>query len=192
MTDKPGWDYSTIPERKWTWYFEDDHWIDLVVDPAGLNYYGTDWTCQSGGGYFGGFQTFEEFFKKGPIQEMPEKIAKEVGDHLKEFRREGGSTLRLIYVHEVEGFLLTGVSVELNESPIHIKEVQKEGELLLYEGSIATGNHCFSYVFVLRTKNALRKVVGEVHIKIHDGENYAILKTIEDDEGNLQTALVPD
>ena len=123
---------------------------------------------------------------------MPGKIAKEVGEHLKEYRREGGSTLRLVYVHEVEGFLLTGVSVELNESPIHIKRVRKEGEMLLYEGSITPGNHCFGYVFVLRTKDALRKVVGEVHIKIQDGENHAVLKTIEDDEGNLLTELLPD
>ncbi|MHA1480137.1 MAG: hypothetical protein ACTSQZ_01770 [Candidatus Thorarchaeota archaeon] len=179
MTDKPGWDYSQIPEREWKWSFEGEHWMDLVVSPVGLNYYGTDWTCQSGGGYFGGFQTFEEFFKKGPIQEMPGKIAEEVGEHLKEYRREGGSTLRLVYDHEVEGFLLTGVSVELNESPIHIKIVQKEGEMLLYEGSIAQGNHSFGYVFVLSNKDALRKVVGEVNINIQDGE------------GNLLTNLVP-
>ena len=123
---------------------------------------------------------------------MPEKIAREVGEHLKEYRREGGSTLRLVYIHEVEGFLLTGVFVELNESPIHIKEVQKEGEMLLYEGSIAKGDHYLSYVFVLRTKDALKKIDGAVQIKIQEGENHAVLKTIEDEKGNLLTELVTD
>lgn len=190
MTDESGWDYSQIPERKWTWFFEENHWMELVVSPSGMNYYGTDWTCQSGGGYFGGFQTFEDFFVKGSIQKMPRKIAKEVREYLKEHRSKGGATLRLVYAHEIEGFQLSGVFVHLDGSPIHIKEVKAQEEMLLYDGSITLGDHCFSFVFILRSADAMKKVNGEIQIQIQVGENHAVLKTIEDDKGNLRTKLV--
>ena len=73
MTDIPGWDYSQIPEREWKWFFESEHWIDLVVSPVGLNYYGTDWTCQSGGGYLGVFRRLRSFSTKGQYKRCPEK-----------------------------------------------------------------------------------------------------------------------
>ncbi|MGY5852445.1 MAG: hypothetical protein RTU92_02635 [Candidatus Thorarchaeota archaeon] len=186
------WDYSGIPERKWQWTFVEDHWMDLVIDEAGLTYIGTDWTCQSGGGYFGGFQTFEEFFKKGPIQKMPKKIAKEVSEYLKEYRKEGGSRLRLVYVHEVEGFLLTGVFVHFDDNPIHVKSVKEKGEMLIYDGSIVAGEHTISFVFVLNSADDQEKVTGEVKIKIQDGYNDAVLKTTVDESGELQTELIVD
>jgi len=192
MNDETMWDYSGIPERKWQWFFVKDHWMDVVVIESGLNYFGTDWTCQSGGGYFGGFQTFEEFFASGPIQEMPKKIAKEVREYLEEHRREGGAKLRLVYVHEIEGFQLSGVFVHLDDSPIHVKEVNTKGEMLIYDGSISPGNHCFSFVFVLKSKDEQKKIDGEVKINIQSGENKAVLKTTEDDKGKLLTKLVED
>ncbi len=191
MTDETVWDYSGIPERKWQWTFVEDHWMDLVVDESGLTYIGTDWTCQSGGGYFGGFQTFEEFFKK-PIQKMPKKIAKEVKEYLEEHRKEGGSRLRLIYVHEVEGFLLTGVFVHIDDNPIHVKTVKKNGDMLIYDGSITAGTHEVSFVFVLNSEDSQKKITGEVKIKVQDGCNHAVLKTTEDEKGKLQTELVED
>ena len=190
MVDETMWDYSQIPERKWTWTLEKDHWMDLVVNFSGLNYYGTDWTCQSGGGYFGGFQTFNEFFTKGPLQKMPRKISQEVREYLKEHRSEGGATLRLVYVHEIDGFQLSGVFVHLDDSPIHIKEVKTKGEILIYDGSITPGEHSFSFVFVLKSADAQKKIDGEVQIKIQGGDNQAVLKTVEDGKGNLLTELV--
>ncbi len=62
--------------------------------------------------------------------------------------------------------------------------------MLIYDGSITSGDHCFSFVFVLRSTDVQRKIDGEVQIKIQDGDNQAVLKTIEDDKGNLQTKLV--
>jgi hypothetical protein len=190
MKDDVQWDYSNIPGRKWQWVFVEDHWMDLEVNEAGLNYVGTDWTCQSGGAYFGGFQTFEEFFEKGPIQKMPPKIAKEVRGHLKRHRKEGGSTLLLHYAHRFEGFLLTGVFVHLDGRPIRVKEVKESGKVLLYNGSISPGEHTVSFVFVLRSPEGQKKVEGEVAIEIRDGVNHALLKTREDPSGNLLTTLL--
>ncbi|MHA1577459.1 MAG: hypothetical protein ACTSU3_08875, partial [Candidatus Thorarchaeota archaeon] len=146
MKDESIWDYSLIPERKWKWDFVEDHWMEVVIIESGLNYIGTDWTCQSGGGYFGGFQTFEEFLKD-PIQDMPKKIAKEIRQHIEEHRREGGATLRLDYVHEIDGFELAEVFVHLDDSPIHVKSVRNEGKCVIYDGNIKTGEHSFSFVF---------------------------------------------
>ena len=191
MKDSIQWDYSKVPKRKWQWFFVEDHWMDLEIDETGLTYYGTDWTCQSGGGYFGGFQSFEEFFKKGPIQEMPREIAKEVQDFLKAHRKEGrGSTLLLHYAHGFEGFMLTGVFVHLDGSPIHVEEVRETGKILLYEGSIRPGEHKISFVFVLRSDESQKKVEGEVLINIQPGMNRALLKTREDASGNLLTNVL--
>ncbi|MDF1538093.1 MAG: hypothetical protein P1Q69_04240 [Candidatus Thorarchaeota archaeon] len=192
MKDEIGLDYSDVPERKWTWHFEEDHWMDCVVNSVGVNYYGTDWTCQSGGGYFGGFQTFEEFLKKGAICNMPKKTYKEVSQYLKEHRKGGGSTLHFVYVHEIKGFHLSGVFVHLDDSPIHVKEVKAKGKMTIFDGSITPGEHSFGFVFVLVSKDNQKKISGEVQVTVKGGTNQAILKTIEDDNGNLQTEIVED
>ena len=59
MKEDTIWDYSKIPKKKWQWDFVEDHWMDVVIGESGLEYIGTDWTCQSGGGYMGGFQTLQ-------------------------------------------------------------------------------------------------------------------------------------
>lgn len=189
MKDKTIWDYSHIPERRWQWFFVEDHWMEAVIVESGINYIGTDWTCQSGGGYFGGFQTFEEFLKR-PIQKMPKKIAKEVREHIKEHRIEGGATLRLVYDHEIDDFQLAEVFVHLDDNPIHVKRVQKKGKCLIYDGSIKAGEHRFSFVFVLRSTSAQKKIDGEVHVTVLKGANNAVLRTSQDDEGNLVTEIV--
>jgi hypothetical protein len=189
MTEDTSWDYSEVPENKWTWDFVEDHWMDCIVNSDGLTYYGTDWTCQSGGGYFGGFQTFEEFLTKRPIQKMPRKIAKEIREYIEEHRKQGGSTLQLIYSYHIEGFKLTQVSFELDERPIHIKGIEEEGDLMLYDGSILRGNHTFGFHFVFQSADEMRIAKGEIKIKIKDGSNQAILKTTENQKGKLTTRL---
>ncbi|MHA2423516.1 MAG: hypothetical protein ACXAEF_01940 [Candidatus Thorarchaeota archaeon] len=189
MSKTVGWDYSEIPERKWTWNFEEDHWMDCIVNSEGLTYYGTDWTCQSGGGYFGGFQTFEEFLTGRPLQKMPRKIVKEVKEYIVEYRKQGGATLQLVYVHDVDGFKLTGVFVHLDDRPIHVKRVKAEGEMLIFDGSITQGEHSFSFMFVLNSKDDMKKIDGEVKIKIKSGKNHAVLRTTEDDKGQVNTTL---
>jgi hypothetical protein len=190
VTKDIAWDYTHVPKRKWKWDFVEDHWMDLEVDETGLTYTGTDWTCQSGGGYIGGFQTFEEFFDKGPIQDMPSKIAKEVRIYLRRHRKEGGSSLLLHYVHGFEGYLLTGVFVHLDGKPIHVKEVRESGKMLLYDGSISPGEHTVSFVFVLRSSEGQKKIEGEVLIEIRKGKNRALLKTRDDPSGTLRTTLL--
>jgi hypothetical protein len=191
MTDDIEWDYSKIPGCKWQWFFVEDHWMDLEVDESGLAYYGTDWTCQSGGRYFGGFQTFEEFFEKGPIQEMPLKVAKEVGEFLKEHRKRGNvSTLLLHYTHGFEGFVLTGVFVHIDGKPIHVKEVRETGKVLLYEGSIRPGEHKVSFVFVLRSDDSQKKTEGEVLLNVQPGVNRALLKTRDGPAGTILTTVL--
>ncbi len=192
MSDDSEWDYSEIPEKKWTWDFVEDHWMDCIVNAKGLTYYGTDWTCQSGGGYFGGFQTFEEFLKYGSICKMPKKAYKEVSKYLKEHRKAGGSTLHLVYVHKVKGFHLKGVFVHLDDKPILVKNVRPRAKLSLFNGSIGFGEHIFSYVFVLVSKDGQKKVSGESKITIKDGVNQAILETTEDEEGILHTKIADE
>ena len=56
-------------DKTWYWVLEEDsygpvHWIDCTIGKTGLSYYGTDYTHQSGGGYTGGFQTFNEFMEQ--------------------------------------------------------------------------------------------------------------------------------
>ena len=177
MTKDTLWDYSDIPERKWRWHFEKYHWMDVEIDMSGLTYYGEDVDCQSGGGYFGGFQTFDQFFKDGPIQEMPQEVTKEVMDFLMEHRTEGGSHLRLYYTHELEGYHLRGVYVHLDDKPIQVKLVKAENKFLIYNGSISVGSHQFSFLFVLRSESDQRKADDEVTIKIQPGKNEAYLKT---------------
>ena len=111
MKDDTIWDYSAVPKQEWKWYFNEDHWMDLVVDHTGMQYVGTDWTCQSGGGYFGGFQTFDEFLNNGPIQKMPKKLASEVREYILSHRKSGGSSLNLEYVLEVSGWEISGVYI---------------------------------------------------------------------------------
>ena len=62
------------PTSTWTWHLTPNHWIDLSLGEMGLTYGGTDWDCQSGGGYMAGFQTLREFAEQGPINEMPPDV----------------------------------------------------------------------------------------------------------------------
>ena len=192
MKDKTIWDYSHIPKRIWKWFFVRDHWMEVEIAESGLNYFGTDWTCQSGGGYFGGFQTFDEFLTNNPLQKMPNEIAKDVGDHIRKYRTEGGATLRLVYVQDVNGYQLLEVFVHLDDNPIHIKRVREKGEMLIFDGSIKPGKHCFSFVFVLRSVNDQKKIDGEVFVTVQQGANNAVVKTSQDDEGTLITEIVSD
>ncbi len=191
MTDDL-WDYSQIPKRKWKWYFEEDHWMELEVDSSGLTYYGTDWTCQSGGGYFGGFQTFEEFLAIHSLQKMPSEIRAEVNDYLLQHRKIGGSFLKLRYILAIPEFHLDGVFVHLDESPIHVKNVENSDDITIFEGSIAPGVHHFSFVFVLKSDESKKKVSGKFEITVQDGKNSVTIETIDDDEGNLLTRFVEE
>jgi hypothetical protein len=166
--------------------------MDVVIGESGLEYIGTDWTCQSGGGYMGGFQTFDEFLNNGPIQKMPRKIAKAIREYIKEHRIEGGSTLNLVYTHDLDGFQLTGVFVHLDDVPIHIKRVKKKGSMTIYNGSIKTGKHEFSFVFVLETETDMKKIEGKKTIKIKSGTNSVVLKTTQDEKGKIVTEVVQE
>ena len=114
--------------------------MSVIIGESGLEYVGTDWTCQSGGGYKGGFQTFDKFLENGPIQKMPRKIAKEVRKYIDMHRVEGSSPLNLVCVQDLDGFQLTEVFVRLNDSPNHIKRDRKKGKITIYIGSIKTEN----------------------------------------------------
>ncbi len=192
MEDITIWDYSQIPEHEWKWFFVADHWMEVAIVESGLNYFGTDWTCQSGGGYFGGLQTFDEVLTNHPLQKMPKEIANDIKEHIKKHRKEGGATLRLVYVNEVDDFQLSEAFVHLDDNPIHVKRIKKKGEMLIFDGSIKPGKHCFSFVFVLQSASDQKKIDGDVFVTVQQGANYAVVKTSQDDEGTLTTEIVSD
>jgi hypothetical protein len=194
--DNTIWDYSQVPPRVWKWYFDQedgDNWMEVHITPSGLTYIGTDWTVQSGGEYFGGFQTFDEFFRDGPIQKMPEHIAAELRKHLLAHRMGDGATLRLLLVGQVDGLVLQGVYVHLDDTPLTIsidETLAKKPEFLIFDGSIGVGGHKVSWVLVYRTKqegeDQVLKVQGEVAFGIQPGEQTILLKTVLEKDGNIR------
>ena len=66
------------PKTEWNWDILPGHWIDLHLGDTGLSYMGTDWNCQSGGGYMAGAQSITEFLERGGIAEMPAAVAAQV------------------------------------------------------------------------------------------------------------------
>jgi len=144
------WDYTDIPARKWQWFLETDHWIELVVDAKGLTYIGTDWTSQSGGGYMAGFQTFNEFFNDGPLNSMPETITNEVMNYLIAYRKSGGSKLTLRLSIKTPTIKLFAVYLHLDDQPILIEEDNPnwdQSEIVLFEGIMSRGKHQFEFLF---------------------------------------------
>ena len=164
--------------------------MDVVLGESGLQYIGTDWTCQSGGGYMGGFQTYDEFLEKGPIQKMPKEIEAEIREYIEAYRIEGGATLTFTYINEVEGFALTDIFVHLDDNPIHIKRVHRTERLTIFKGSIKPGDHVFSFVLILRSNGDMKKIQGEIAIRVEHGTNEASLKTAYDASGKIVTGIV--
>jgi hypothetical protein len=189
LTKEVFWNYSGIPKKKWRWYFEKYHWMTLELDESGLTYIGADMDCQSGGEYFGGFQTFDQLFEDGPIQEMPQEVTKEVMDFLKKHRKEGGAHLQLYYSYDLHGYHLKGVYIHLDDKPIQVKLVNAENRFLIYDGSISVGPHQFSFLFVLRSESDQKKADDEVTIKVQPGKNKAVLITRMNQDGTISTRL---
>ncbi|MGY5872220.1 MAG: hypothetical protein RTV72_08255 [Candidatus Thorarchaeota archaeon] len=44
MKEEKIWDYSKVPERKWQWFFVEDHWMEVILGESDLEYVGTDYT----------------------------------------------------------------------------------------------------------------------------------------------------
>ncbi|MHA2061214.1 MAG: hypothetical protein ACW963_02860 [Candidatus Sifarchaeia archaeon] len=189
------WDYSKVPLRTWKWYLNesDDHWMELEIEPStGLRYIGTDWSCQSGGAYFGGFQTFDEFFRNGPINDMPEEIATELRNHLETNRVSGGSRLLMSHLNTVTDLILWRAYVHLDDKPLLISvddDSLAEREVVFFEGAIETGEHEISFLLVFKsTKNdkpSQWRVKGEFDFSVTPGTNKVQLKTFRDTEDRI-------
>ena len=138
--------------------------MEVDIGESGLEYSGTDWTCQSGGGYMGGFQTFDEFLNGRAIQKMPRKISKEVREHIKKYRTEGGSTLKLIYIHDLEG---TFIETNLN----FIKEMgytEEDSTDLNFRGLLSGEDH-YQFEDYLRKVKESGKDQGLMYLNTKDG-----------------------
>jgi hypothetical protein len=187
------WDYSKVPPRVWRWYFtsEEDHWMEVQIESSGLLYVGTDWSVQSGGGYFGGFQTFDEFFWDGPIQKMPEYIAVELREHLETHRVPGGAKLQLLHLNNVDGLVLQGAYVHLDDKPITVSIdmlLAQKQKIIFFDGAIGIGVHKISFmlVFKQRRDEKLLKVHGELSFSIAPGTTILQLETTRDEDGHIQ------
>ncbi|MGY5872219.1 MAG: hypothetical protein RTV72_08250 [Candidatus Thorarchaeota archaeon] len=140
----------------------------------------------------GGFQTYDEFMNGRAKQKMPRKISKEVREHIEKYRVEGGSTLELTYIHELDGFQLSEVYVQLDDIPIHIIRVRKKERMTIYNGSIKTGKHEFSFVFVLRSDSTMKKIDGSESVKVQEGANSVVIKTTKNNRGKIVTGIVQE
>ena len=184
-----------MPQKTWNWYLygRDDHWMDLEIEPStGLRYIGTDWSSQSGGAYFGGFQTFDEFFRDGPINNMPEKIAIELRNHLEIHRVPGGSKLILSHLNTVTDLILWRAFVHLDDKPLRIivdDDSLAEREVIFFEGAIETGKHEISFLLVFKSKKedepSQWRVKGEFDFSVASGMNKVQLTTIRDTEDRI-------
>jgi len=183
-----------VPPRTWTWDLDDrdDHWIDLEIDPSGLKYIGTDWSHQAGGGYFAGFQTFNEFFRDGPINDMPEEIATELRIHLETNRVPGGSKLLLSHLNTVTDLILWRAYVHLDDKPLRISvddDSLTEREVVFFDGAIETGEHEISFLLVFKSKRedelSQWRLKGEIKFSVTSGMNNVQLKTFRDTEDRI-------
>lgn len=171
--------YSNIRKfsRKWYLNEEQSHWIDLEVDESGLTYIGTDWSIQSGGGYIAGFQTFEEFFKKGPLNDMPRKIVEDLEQYLIMHRRKGGTWLILNHINNLKDIVLWRTFIHLDDKPIKISSIEEMGtqqEIIFYDGYIPSGKHEISFILIFKDKDRIEeedpfwKVEGEFTFLIEE------------------------
>jgi hypothetical protein len=166
--------------------------MDLEIESSGLRYIGTDWSSQSGGAYFGGFQTFDDFFRDGPINEMPEEIASELRNHLETNRVPGGSRLLLSHLNTVADIILWRAYVHLDDKPLRISvddDSLAEREVVFFKGAIETGEHEISFLLIFKsTKNdehSQWRLKGEFEFLVTSGSNKVQLKTFRDTEDRI-------
>ena len=166
--------------------------MEAHIKSSGITYIGTDWTCQSGGGYFGGFQTFDEFLCDGPIQKMPEHVAAEIRSYLETHRVPGGAKLLLLHLNSLDGFVLQGVYVHLDDKPLIVSTdeiLAHKQEVTLFEGSIGIGDHHISLLLVFRPKagnKVVQKVPGEFTLIVKPGEQRVRLVTLLEKDGTIK------
>jgi hypothetical protein len=183
-----------MPKKTWKWYLygSDDHWMDLEIESSGLRYIGTDWSSQSGGAYFGGFQSFDEFLRDGPINNMPEKIANELRNHLETNRVSGGSRLLLSHLNTVADLILSRAYVHLDDKPLRISvddDSLAEQEVVFFDGAIETGEHEISFLLIFKSKKedelSQWRLKGEIEFFVISGMNKVQLKTFRDTEDRI-------
>lgn len=194
--------YSNIRKfsRKWYLNEEQSHWIDLEVDESGVTYIGTDWSIQSGGGYMAGFQTFEEFFKKGPLNDMPQKYAEELEKHLIKYRQKGGAAILLKHINNIPDIVLWRAFIHLDDKPILISSIGEMGnqkEIVFYDGAITAGKHEVSFMLIFKgrdkqeEKDPFWKVDGEFTVSIEPKESekkiIKITTSWNESENNIKT-----
>ncbi len=201
------YDYSGIPEFKRKWYLtkEEDHWIDLEIDETGLRYIGCDWSIQSGGNYMAGFQTFDEFFKKGPINNMPKEIETIIKEFLNAHRRKGGACFVLNHINKLNDLVLWRAFINLDEKTVKIATIDhigEESEIVFYDGAILPGEHTISFLLIFKERGKIKesdplwKVDGEFPIIIDSKlEQKKIIKLItkqESTENQISTKIVDE
>ena len=201
------YDYSGIPEFKRKWYLtkEEDHWIDLKIDETGLTYIGCDWSVQSGGKYMAGFQTFDEFFKKGPINNMPKEIETIIKEFLNTHRRKGGACLVLKHINKLKDLVLWRAFINLDEKTIKIATIDimgEESEIVFYDGAILPGEHTISFLLIFKEKGKIKesdplwRIDGEFSIIINSKlEQKKVINLItkqESTENQIITRIVDE
>lgn len=120
-----------MSEGLWQWEIVPGHSIEVTLSDAGLSYYGEDWTCQSGGGYFAGFQSFADFRRDGPLRGMPEATAADVGRAIEAAEGRGHA-----FVIVIDGEVPEEIHASLDARTVMVRDTAT-----LFDGSLPGGEH---------------------------------------------------
>ncbi|MFX0102426.1 MAG: hypothetical protein ACFFCS_22865 [Candidatus Hodarchaeota archaeon] len=179
-------------KKSWQWHYEEDHWMDVYLNDNGLSYYGTDYTCVSGGGYTGGFQTIKEFMENGGICDMPSEIENEIREFIQksvpdlpnvkviiENKAQPYNIFRIFAGMEDAATKFLGEKDDLNASP----------RICHFDGGMQPGT--YSYGFAIQLMDEKGKVShdntvrGDVNFKL-EKQDIEILIRIELNNGRLE------
>ena len=161
----------SAPKAQWSWELGWRHWVELSLNDTGLTYVGHNYSCQSGGAYMAGFQSYREFEKKGPIRDMPSEVEAEVRAAIAERTRGHHVVVR------ISGERPDEIHLEFNgESQI------KRDTDVVFDGDLAPGSYKTSGILLypgadsqgrrrmLMFSETVEVVDGPVNIEISDLE----------------------
>ena len=167
------WDYSDVPRKEWWWDVGEYNSYTVIAVKEGLRYSVDDFWDSHGAG----FQPYSDFFKKGPINNMPKAIEDEIKAYILQFRREGGSRMSGDLEVKSSEIKPWRVFVSLNGPSISIitePTAARNNPLDLFKGDFPPGSHLLSWAIVfdiLKPEKSKWIVYGKSRIELSPGDH---------------------